>query len=159
MAQTTKQLTVLLENKPGRLAQVTGALAREKVNLAAVTVADARDHRVLRFVPDDMERAKTALKALNVPFQEHEVVLVEMRNQPGALAQVCEVLAQEHIAIDYAYCSAASRNGKTVGVFKVSNTAKCLRVLAESPGERAKRERHGSKGWTRSGRVPPPVIE
>jgi hypothetical protein len=57
--------------------------------------------------------------------------MVELRNQPGALAHVCEVLAAEHVNIDYAYCSAGGRNGRTYGIFKVSNTEKALRVLGE----------------------------
>ena len=57
------------------------------------------------------------------------MLVVELRNQPGALAHVCETLAAEHINIDYAYCSAGGRNGKTVGIFKVSNTEKAMRVL------------------------------
>lgn len=148
MPETAKQLTVYLENKPGRLATVCTALSEQKVNITAVTVGESRDRSVLRMVTDDLPRTRQVLKQLNVPFEEQEVVLVEMRNQPGALAHVCELLAGEHINIDYAYCSAGTRNGKTIGIFKVSNLPKCLKVLAETPS-RAKREAHGGRGWVR----------
>jgi len=153
MVESGKQLSVFLENKPGRLALVTDALAKEKINVTALTIAELRDRSVLRLVTDGQSRSREILRGLNVPFEEQDVVLVEMRNQPGALAQVCGQLAEEHINIDYAYCSAGGRNGKTVGIFKVSNTPKAMKVLAESPGNRARRERHGAKGWTRMGRA------
>src|SRR5262245_21630649 len=86
-----------------------------------MTVMDSHEHSVLGVVPDDIDKTRQALKALNTPYTEADVVLVELRNQPGSLAHVCELLAAEHISIDYAYCSAGGRNGKTFGIFKVSN--------------------------------------
>jgi hypothetical protein len=151
MVELAKQISVFLESKPGRLAHVVGALGKDKINLTAVTVGDSKDRKVLRFVTNRLGETRSVLKGLNIPFQENEVVSVEMRNQPGALAQVCEQLAGEHIAIDYAYCGAGSRNGKTVGVFKVSNAPRAMQVLAETPGSRARRERHGARGWNRVG--------
>jgi hypothetical protein len=136
---TTKQITVFLENKPGRLANVLSSLAREKVNLTALSVMDRHEHNVLRIVPDDTAQAAKVLSGLNIPFTEAEVLLVELRNQPGALARVCETLAGEHIAIDYAYCSSGGRNGRVFGVFKVSNTDKATRVLGESGNNVARR--------------------
>jgi len=136
--QTTKQITVLLESKPGRLANVLAALAREKVNITALTVMDKHEHSVLRFVADETAKATQALTALGTPFTETDVLLVELRNQPGALAHVCELLAADHVNIDYAYCSSGGRNGKVVGIFKVSNSDKAIRVLAQ-PGNNAAR--------------------
>lgn len=135
-----KQVSVFLENKPGRLANVLSALAREKVNITALTVMDSHEHNVLRIVPTDSSLAIQVLKELGIPYAESEVLVVELRNQPGALAHVCEALAAEHINIDYAYCSAGGRNGKTVGIFKVSNTDKASRILSE-PGLNSNRRR------------------
>lgn len=136
---TTKQITVFLENKPGRLVNVLSSLAREKVNLTALSVMDRHEHNVLRLVADNPAQAAKILQSLNVPFTETEVLLVELRNQPGALAHVCEVLASEHIGIDYAYCSSGGRNGRVFGVFKVTNTEKASRVLGESGNHAARR--------------------
>jgi hypothetical protein len=126
---TSKQLSVFLENKPGRLANVLSALARDKVNITALTVMDSHEHSVLRAVADDPAKAIQVIKALGTPYAETEVLVVQLRNQPGSLAHVCEVLAAEHINIDYAYCSSGGRNGKTAGIFKVSNAEKAMRVL------------------------------
>jgi len=127
--QTTKQITVFLENKPGRLANVLAALAAEKVNITALSVMDKHEHSVLRLTTDNPPKTSQIIQKLNAPFTEADVLVVELKNQPGALSHVCEVLAVEHINIDYAYCSSGGRNGKVVGIFKVSNAEKALRVL------------------------------
>src|SRR5262249_8602719 len=121
------------------MANVLSALAREKINLTALTVMDSHEHSVLRLVPDDVAKARQAVKALGTPSAETDVLLVELRNQVGALAHVCELLAGEHINIEYAYCSAGGRNGKTLGIFRVSNTDKAMRVLSESPNNLRRR--------------------
>jgi hypothetical protein len=128
-----KQITVFLENKPGRLAQLLSELARVKINIIALTVMDRHEHGVLRVVTDDPATTVKALSALNAHLTESEVLAVELRNQPGALAHICETLAEEHVNIEYAYCSSGGRNGKVYGIFKVSNLEKAQRVLNDSP--------------------------
>jgi len=137
--EITKQISVFLENKPGRLAKVLSALAREKVNLTALSVMDSHEHSVLRLVADDVNKSRQVLKSLGAPFGEADVVVLELRNQPGALAHICEMLAGEHINIDYAYCSAGGRNGRTYGIFKVSNTEKASRLLNGSANNALRR--------------------
>lgn len=141
--ERTKQVSVFLENKPGRLAHVLTALAREKVNITALTVMDSHEHNVLRFVAEDPVQVVRILKGLGIAYAETEVLLVEMRNQPGALAHVCAVLGAEHVNIEYAYCSAGGRNGRTLGVFRLSNMEKATRVLTESPNNTARRRVEG----------------
>jgi hypothetical protein len=137
--QTTKQVTVFLENKPGRLANVLAALASEKVNIVALSVMDKHEHSVLRLVTENPARTSSIIQTLNTPFHEADVLLVELKNQPGALSHVCEILAAEHINIDYAYCSSGGRNGKVLGIFRLSNTEKAMRVLAKSPNSSTRR--------------------
>ena len=127
---THKQTTVFLENKPGRLAQVLSALAQAKINIVALAVMDRTEHGVLRLVTEDAPATRKTLSALNLQATENDVLAVELKNQPGALAHVCETLATGHINIDYAYCSSGGRNGKVYGIFKVSNLDKAERVLA-----------------------------
>jgi hypothetical protein len=133
---TQKQITVFLENKPGRLAQLLSELARVRINIIALSVMDRHEHGVLRLVTDNPTATAKALQALNAHLTEAEVLAVELRNQPGALAHICETLAAEHISIEYAYCSSGGKNGKVYGIFKVSNLEKAQRVLGESPNHR-----------------------
>ncbi len=133
-----KQISVFLVNKPGVLAQVTQTLADEKVNIKALTLVDSQEHGVLRLVLEDGLRGKEALKRLNIPMTETEVISVELANRPGALADVCNRLAQEHININYAYCTTGAKGGKTLGIFKVSDINKAQRVLEIRKPQRRK---------------------
>lgn len=152
--ETAKQVTVFLENKPGRLARVLSALAKEKVNLVALTVMDSHEHNVLRMVTDDPARTRKTLKDLGMPAAEADVIVVELRHQPGALAHMCELLAAEHVNIEYAYCSAGGKNGKTVGVFKVSNADKALRLLVSSSNHVLRRRMGRRPIHTRPSKAP-----
>jgi hypothetical protein len=140
VVERAKQITVFLENKPGRLANVLSALARDKVNIIALSVMDKHEHGVLRVVTDDAAKSAQVIQAMNTPCTESDVILVELRNQPGALAHVCETLAAEHIAIEYAYCSSGGRNGKVFGIFKVSNAEKASKILLTA-GNNKRQER------------------
>jgi hypothetical protein len=137
--ETAKQITVFLENKPGRLANILSELARQKVNITALSVMDRHEHSVLRMVTDDSPKTLRTIQSLGTPCTEADVLLVELRNHPGALAHVCETLAAEHIHIDYAYCSSGGRNGKVLGIFKVSNAEKAMRVLGSAPNNTDRR--------------------
>ena len=127
--ETRKQLTVFLENKPGRLAQILSALAQAKINIVALAVMDRQDQGVLRLVTENDAATRKMLQGMNQQSATHDVLAVELRNQPGALAHVCETLAGGHINVDYAYCSSGGKNGKVYGIFKVSNLDKAQRVL------------------------------
>ncbi len=135
---TMKQTTVFLENKPGRLAQVLSALAHAKINLVALSVMDRTEHGVLRLVTEDQPGTLKVLQGLNLNHAETDVLAVELKNQPGALAHVCETLATGHINVDYAYCSSGGRNGKVFGIFKVANSDKAVRVLSEGSNHRSR---------------------
>jgi len=130
--ETTKQVSIFLENKPGRLANVLLALARDKVNVIALTIMDSQERSVLRLVTSDPARTHQVLQGLNTQFNETDVLMVELRNQPGALAHVCEQLALAHVNIDYAYVSSGGKYGKVFGIFKVSNVQKATQILSAS---------------------------
>jgi hypothetical protein len=134
--QTRKQITVFLENKPGRLAHILSELARQKINIVALSVMDRHEHGVLRLVTDDEALTAKVIQATNTTLTESDVLAVELKNQPGALAHVCEILAAEHISIEYAYCSSGGRNGKVFGIFKVANLEKAQRVLGAPTNSR-----------------------
>jgi hypothetical protein len=110
------------------------------VNITALTVMDSHEHSVLRLVADDLARTLQVLNSLGTPHAETDVLLVELKNQPGALAHVCEQLGGEHVNIDYCYCSSGGRNGRVLGIFKVSNTEKAMRALGGSANNSGRRK-------------------
>ncbi|MFQ5806070.1 MAG: amino acid-binding protein [Phycisphaerae bacterium] len=131
------QFSVFLANKPGELCQVVRRLAASKINIVAMSMMDATEHGVLRLVVEDPSGIRETLGALNLPRTETTVLTATLPNRPGALADVVERLDQEHIQVHYAYCTAGARNGKSLGVFKVSNLNKAIRVLSERKPRRS----------------------
>ena len=131
-AQPQLQFSVFLVNKPGVLAQVTGALADAKVNLVAVTLVDSQEHGVLRLVAEKAEQARGVLKKLNLPMTETEVICVDLPNRPGALADVATLLGKNHININYAYVTSGAPGGRTTGILKVADQSKAMHVLKKS---------------------------
>ncbi len=123
------QFSVFLVNKPGVLAQVTSQLAKAKVNIVALTLADSSEHGVLRFVPDAPESSRKVLASANATFTETEVLAIELANQPGAFSDAAGRLAEEHININYAYCTGGAPGGHTTAIFKVADIKKALKVL------------------------------
>ena len=119
-------------NKPGVLAQVLGEFAKAKINVIAMTMMDSVEHGVMRVVFASPKRAKEVLAKLNMPYNETEVLCVNLDNKSGALATVAEKLAKSHINISYAYCTAGAKGGRTTGVLKVANVQKAMRVLQQN---------------------------
>ena len=131
-----KQFSVFLVNKPGVLAQVCRALADKKLNIKALTLVDSQEHGVLRVVVENGSTAARALRTLNVPVTETEVLSVEMSNDPGAMADLCSRLGAEHININYAYCTAGIKGGKTVAIFKIGDIKKAQKILEKRKPQR-----------------------
>jgi hypothetical protein len=128
--RTGHQFTVFLENKPGRLSNICTHLAREKVSIQALTVMDSKEHSVLRMVVDRANETRELLRKLGSPFSETEIIMVDLKHSPGALANICEKLASEHVNIDYMYCSSGPKNGRTLVVLKATPLDKVRHVLS-----------------------------
>ncbi len=135
------QFSIFLVNKPGVLASVTTALAKEKVNLIALTLMDSMEHGVLRVVCDDAETAREVLGKTHDRWTETEVMVMELQNEPGAFAAVTQKLADEHVNISYAYCTGGAHGGRTTAVFKVADMKKAKKVLSPSRGSGKKKSR------------------
>ena len=126
------QFSVFMVNKPGVLAQVLGEFARAKINVTAITMMDSVEHGVMRVVLAEPERAREVLAKTNMPYNETEVLCVNLDNHPGALAGVAEKLAKNHINISYAYCTAGAKGGRSTGVLKVADVKKATKVLQQN---------------------------
>lgn len=127
-----RQFSVFLINKPGVLAQVTGALAKAKVNIIALTLVDSGEHGVLRIICDDAEAARKVLSKAHDYWSETDVLVMELKNRPGTFAAVAQRLADEHIDIAYAYTTGGAQGGRTTAVFKVANLIHAEMVLRDS---------------------------
>jgi len=127
--ESKTQFSVFMVRRPGLLAQICRELAKAKINITALTMMDASEHSVLRLLPESVPETRAVLRKLNVPLTETEVLVVPLANRPGAVADVCERLSDAHIDPGYMYCTAGTRNGKTVAIFKVPDIKKAIKVI------------------------------
>ncbi len=123
------QFSVFMVNKPGALALALGEFAKAKINITAITMMDSAEHGVMRVVFENAEKAREVLSKLNMPYNETDVLCVDLANRAGELAVVAEKLAKGHINISYAYCTAGGKGGRTTGVLKVSDVKKAMKLL------------------------------
>jgi len=114
-----KQLSVFLENVPGRLRAVTSILAENNINIRALTLADTADFGVLRLIVNKPEEAVKILKDKNFAVKQGEVIAVEMDDAPGGLDKVLAILEKENINIEYMYAFMGSKPRKALVIFRV----------------------------------------
>lgn len=123
-----KQLSVFLENKTGRLNEVTQILGNAGINMSAFSVADTSEFGILRMIVSEPEKALTILKEAEFSVRLTDVVCLNSPNEAGALARALDILAAESVFIEYLY--AYSMNDKSANiVLKPDNIAKCIEVL------------------------------
>ncbi|NLP11213.1 ACT domain-containing protein [bacterium] len=123
-----KQVSVFLENKSGRLNEVTRILGEAGINISAFYVADTSDFGVLRMIVPDPDLAVRVLKAESFSVQTTPVVLMRTLNQPGSLARALKILSDENVFIEYLYAFSMNENSAVV-VIRPSEIDQCVRVL------------------------------
>lgn len=124
-----KQITVFLENVPGRLATLCNTLEDHGVNLQAMTTSEASEYGVVRMIVDDVDKATEALRQVDLPFSTVDVLGVEVSDEPGALGKVAVQLAEAGLNVNYAYVTVASRSGSALCVFKVPDPHQAEEIL------------------------------
>jgi hypothetical protein len=132
------QFSIFMVNKPGMLAKVLNEFAKAKVNIVALTVMDSVEHGVLRMVNGNCEKVRKILERLNMPYNETEVLCINLNNKAGALALITQKLAEARINLSYAYCTAGARGGRTTGVLKVADVKKAMKILRGHTEQKAK---------------------
>jgi len=125
------QISVFLENKSGRLAEVTQALADNNINIRALCIAETIDYGVLRLIANDPALAKKVLSERGFTVTETSVLVVEVEDKPGGLARVIKVLAQSGINIEYIYAF-LTRSEKAFVVFRLENMDEAAAALQKA---------------------------
>jgi hypothetical protein len=129
------QFSIFLINKPGVLASVTAALAKARINMLALTLMDTGEHGVLRIVTDAPDTTREVLGSAHDRWTETEVLVLELDNRPGSFSMAAKKLADEHVNITYAYCSAGAAGGRTTAVFKIQDLKKAMKVLGSGKAD------------------------
>lgn len=123
-----RQLTLILDNRPGVLASVCGDLAAAKINIKGIYVENLVDHSAVRVIVDDPDKATHLLGASGVLVFENEVVAVPVENKPGALVALARRLGAARVNIDYMYGSTPDRGRATI-FLRVNNVKRAQEAL------------------------------
>lgn len=126
------QLTVFLENTPGRLAGLTRALGNAGVNMRALMVADTAEFGVVRIICDRPETARRALESAGFSVSVTNVIAVEVPDRPGGLADVLEVIGSAGANVEYAYCFVDPNGNAAIDVFRVEDGAAVTQSLRQA---------------------------
>jgi len=129
---TVEQLAIFIENRSGRLAEVTGILAQAQVNIRAIFVADTADFGILRLIVDRPEVAARALKAGGFTVSTTPVVAIEMPDRPGGLWGILKTLEGVGLNVEYMYAVITRSGDNAVVVFRFDEPERAIRVLAEA---------------------------
>lgn len=122
-----KQLTVFLQNQPGRLEDLTQTLSDLKVNISALSLAETEEYGVVRMVVSDPEKAEKQLKAANFSVKTTEVIGISMPDVPGTLHDILKLWSKSGINVIYMY--GYSDSGVARLIIKVSDLEKAMELL------------------------------
>ena len=116
-----KQLSVFLENKPGRLCAATDALAREGINLSALTLADTSEFGILRLIVDQPDRAREVLMEAGIVVRISDVLAIAMDDAPGGAVGILHLLSDAGLNIEYMYACVGKQSGKALMVVRTDD--------------------------------------
>jgi hypothetical protein len=126
-----KQISIFVENKEGRLAEVTAILRDAQVNIRALSLADTTDFGVLRLIVNDNEAAERALKKEGFTVGITQVLAVEVSDEPGGLNKVLDPLSEQDVNVEYMYAFANPQCKNAIMIFRFNDPEKALEILAK----------------------------
>ncbi len=124
-----EQISIFLENKPGRLSEVTSLLAKANISIRALSLADTSDFGILRLILDDTEKASAILKENSITVRISKVLAIEIPDQPGGLHDTLTHLANHGINIEYMYAFVQKAAQSATLVFRATNIEEALACL------------------------------
>lgn len=127
-----EQISIFLENKSGRLADVAGVLAQGGINIRALSLADTTDFGILRLIVNNTEKAKEILKAGGFTVGRTEVIAVEVSDKPGGLAEILNVMRDNGINVEYMYAFVQKSGGNAIIIFRFDELEKAITTLQKA---------------------------
>ena len=130
---TVKQLSVFVENRPGRLSAVTETLASAGINIRAVSIADTKDFGIMRIIVNDTDKAVAVLKENSFIASAANVIAVMAEDKPGSMASIMKTLYSENISVEYMYAAFINKEkGSACLILRVDNNEAAAEALKES---------------------------
>ncbi|WP_372845363.1 ACT domain-containing protein [Pontiella sp.] len=127
-----KQLSVFLENKPGRLRELCGLLAENGINIITLSLADTEQFGILRLIVKDYDQAKKLLEAKGFVAKLTDVIAVEVNDQPGGLSEILAIEEASGISVEYMYAFVIKSGEKAVLLFRFDDMDKAVAALRQA---------------------------
>jgi hypothetical protein len=124
-----EQISIFIENKSGRLAEIARILGDAGINIRALSLADTTDFGILRLIVNDREKAKQILKEKGFTVSKTEVIAVEVPDRPGGLSEILQSLDSESINVEYMYAFVERCGENAVIIFRFDETEKAIITL------------------------------
>lgn len=127
-----EQIAIFLENRSGRLAEISSTLASKGINIRAMSLADTADFGILRLIVNDTDKAVKILKESNFTVSIAEVVVVEVPDKPGGLARVLEIIQDAELNVEYIYAFSQKRGESGLIIFRFDESDKAIEILSSA---------------------------
>lgn len=127
-----EQISIFVENKSGRLAEVADILARNNINIRALSLADTADFGIFRLILSDPEQATVLLRSNGFTVAKNEVVAVQVPDSPGGLAGILASLTGKNVNVEYMYAFVRKNSGEAVLIFRFDETEKAIETLRQA---------------------------
>ena len=124
-----KQISVFMENRPGRLAEITKVLSENNIDMRAINIADTTDVGILRMIVNDPNQAEKVLRENNMTVNVTDVFAVSIDDTVGAFGKVIALLKDANISIEYIYSFIGEKSSKAVIVIKTNDCERSVEVL------------------------------
>ncbi|MBS5730331.1 MAG: ACT domain-containing protein [Clostridium sp.] len=124
-----KQISVFLENKPGRLSEAAEVLAKNGIDISALSLADTDEYGVLRMIVSDPDKAKNALGESGVICKVTDALVVAIDDRPGGFSESLRILTDNGIEVKYMYACVSREQGKAIMVLSVADPAKADKLI------------------------------
>ena len=135
---TIKQLSVFIENKRGRLAEITNVLRQNSINIRALSIADTKEFGILRLIVSDVAKAADVLREDGFTVSLTDVVAIGIADRPGGLAEAMEVLDNNQISVEYMYAFISRTEDTAYVIMRVLDNEAAIRIFEEAGFEMMK---------------------
>jgi hypothetical protein len=127
-----KQISVFLENRVGRLQEITEVLAKHGLNIRALSLADTSDFGILRLIVNQPEEALRILRDSGFTVKENDVIAAEVEDRPGGLAKILGLFSGAGISVEYMYAFFARQTQSAVMIFRVESVPRAIKTLQDA---------------------------
>lgn len=129
---TVKQISVFVENKAGKLAELTEYLYQHNIDMRALSIAETQDFGIVRIIVDDPYKTSCILKESGYVVSITPVLAVEMSDEPGSLAKILKTLGDGDISLEYMYAFLTRKEATAYMILRVEDNEKAIEVLSKN---------------------------